>query len=192
MQWNTDSSVWRYPKCWTIPIPILFSGTKYFRYRYRYFFSVPNFSATGSGTFFRYQFSPIPVPRLFTVPNISDTGSNTTNKLRNSRYRKLRIPFWYQFHDFFGTRFFWYRFRDFFPVLNFPIPIPVLFFRYQIFPIPVPIPLNRWKIPGTGTSHSESVFSIRSCNEIEVYSQQTSPQAKRHKPSLLFTSLTTF
>ena len=44
-------SVWRYPKFQTIPIPILFSGTKYFRYRYRYFF--------------RYQIFPIPVPRLF-------------------------------------------------------------------------------------------------------------------------------
>ena len=39
-----------------------FSGTKFFRYRFRDFFPVPNFSDTGSETFFRYQFFPIPVP----------------------------------------------------------------------------------------------------------------------------------
>ena len=82
-------SVLQYPKCWTIPIPILFSGIKYFRYRYRYFL--------------RYQIFPIPVPRLFSdtkfdryrfrdfspVPNFSDTGSDTTRKMKNSRYRYL-------------------------------------------------------------------------------------------------------
>ena len=46
----------------TIPIPVLFSGTKFFRYRFRDFFPVPNFTDTGSETFFRYQFFPIPVP----------------------------------------------------------------------------------------------------------------------------------
>merc|ERR1712037_936459 len=46
-----------------------FSGTKFFRYRFRDFFPVPNFSDTGSETFFRYQFFPIPVPRLFSVTN---------------------------------------------------------------------------------------------------------------------------
>ena len=39
-----------------------FSGTKFFRYRFRDFFPVPNFTDTGSETFFRYQFFPIPVP----------------------------------------------------------------------------------------------------------------------------------
>ena len=37
-----------------------FSGTKFFRYRFRDFFPVPNLSDTGSETFFRYQFFPIP------------------------------------------------------------------------------------------------------------------------------------
>ena len=46
-----------------------FSGTKFFRYRFRDFFPVPNFSDTGSETFFRYQFFPIPVPRLFSGTN---------------------------------------------------------------------------------------------------------------------------
>ena len=69
--------------------------------RYRYFFpvpnifdtytssfcSLPNFSDTGSETFFRYQILPIPVPRLFPVPNFSDTGSDTTRK-----YEKFPVP----------------------------------------------------------------------------------------------------
>ena len=65
------SSVWRYPKCWTIPIPILFpvpnifdtdtgtfSGTKFFRYWFR--------------DFFRYQ--------IFPIPNFSDTTRKTNKK----------------------------------------------------------------------------------------------------------------
>ena len=77
---NLDSSlvisVWRYLKCLTIPIPIPFSGNKYFRYRYRYFFRYqifqnlfpdiflifPNFTDAGSKTFFRYEKFPVPVP----------------------------------------------------------------------------------------------------------------------------------
>ena len=39
----------------SIPIPVLFSGTKFFRYRFR--------------DFFRYQIFPIPVPRLFSGTN---------------------------------------------------------------------------------------------------------------------------
>ena len=46
-----------------------FSGTKFFRYRFRDFFPVPNFSDTGSDTFLRYQIFPIPVPRLFSGTN---------------------------------------------------------------------------------------------------------------------------
>ena len=46
----------------SIPVLRLFSGTKFFRYRFRDFFPVPNFSDTGSETFFRYQFFSIPVP----------------------------------------------------------------------------------------------------------------------------------
>ena len=46
-----QASVWRYPKCWMIPIPILFP--------------VLNIFDTDTSTFFRYQIFPIPVPRLF-------------------------------------------------------------------------------------------------------------------------------
>ena len=49
----------------SIPIPVLFSGTKFFRYRFRDFFPVPIFS---------------------------DTGSNTTKKMKNSRYREFPVP----------------------------------------------------------------------------------------------------
>ena len=56
----------------SIPVLRLFSGTKFFRYRFRDFFPVPNFSDTGSETFFRYQFFSIPVPippeKQFPVP----------------------------------------------------------------------------------------------------------------------------
>ena len=168
-------SVWRYPKCWTIPIPILFSGTKYFRYRYRYFF--------------RYQIFPIPVPRLFSdtkfdryrfrdffpVPNFSDTGSDTTIKMKNSRYRYLygtgthykslkflnfgnETQFRYQIFPipvprlFSGTKFRRYRFRDFLSVPNLTDTGSETFFRYQFVPIPVPIPPKKLKIPGTGNS----------------------------------------
>ena len=170
-----SNSVWRYPKCWTIPIPILFSGTKYFRYRYRYFL--------------RYQIFPIPVPRLFSdtkfdryrfrdfipVPNFSDTGSDTTIKMKNSRYRYLygtgthykslkflnfgnETQFRYQFFPilvprlFSGTKFCRYRFREFLSVPNLTDTGSETFFRYQFVPIPVPIPPKKLKIPGTGNS----------------------------------------
>ena len=45
------------------------TGTNFFRYRYRYFFPGPIFSNTGTGTFFRDQFFPIPVPVLFSGTN---------------------------------------------------------------------------------------------------------------------------
>ena len=51
----------------TIPIPVLFSGTKFFRYRFRDFFPIPNFTDTGSETFFRYHIFPIPREKL-TIP----------------------------------------------------------------------------------------------------------------------------
>ena len=77
-----------------VPVPVLiinlqnsktlatkiFSCTKFFRYRFRNFFGVPNFSDTGSGTFsgtkyFRYRFRD-----FFPVPIFSDAGSDTTQK----------------------------------------------------------------------------------------------------------------
>ena len=45
-------------------------GTQnFFRYRDRYFFPGPNFSGTGTGTFFRDQIFPVPVPVLFSGTN---------------------------------------------------------------------------------------------------------------------------
>ena len=125
-------------QCVTVPkilndtdIPILFSCTKYFRYRCRYFI--------------RYQICPIPVPRLFQAPNFSDTGSDTTRKfplpiinLQNSKKLATKISS--------GTKFFRYRFRDFFPVPNFSDTgfetfYGTNFFRYhqknENFPVPV-------------------------------------------------------
>ena len=45
------------------------TGTNFFRYRYRYFFPGPIFSGTGTGTFFRDQIFPVPVPVLFSGTN---------------------------------------------------------------------------------------------------------------------------
>merc|ERR1712032_427440 len=61
-----------------IPVPRLFSGTKFLRYRFRDFLSVPNLTDTGSETFF-----PVPI--------CSDTGSDTTKKIENSRYREFPV-----------------------------------------------------------------------------------------------------
>ena len=172
MQIRECASVWRYPKFWMIPIPILFSGTKYFRYRYRYFF--------------RYQIFPIPVPRLFSgtkfyryrfryffpVPNFYDTGSDTTRK-----NEKFPVPVLVPIINVLnakklskkicsGTKFFRYRFRDLFLVLNFSDTGSGTFsgtkffryqfrdfFRYQILTIPVarffPVPIFQFPVRHT-------------------------------------------
>ena len=62
-------NVKRYRYRYFFPVPNIFDtdtgtffGTKFFRYRFRDFFPIPNFTDTGSETFFRYQIYPIPVP----------------------------------------------------------------------------------------------------------------------------------
>ena len=65
------------PKIWTKPNPNLFSDTKYFRYRFRYFFRYQILSDTESDTFFYTKFFPIPNPILFSIPNFSNTESDT-------------------------------------------------------------------------------------------------------------------
>ena len=45
------------------------TGTIFFRYRDRYFFLGSNVSGTGTGTFFRDQIFPVPVPVLFSGTN---------------------------------------------------------------------------------------------------------------------------
>ena len=57
---NDTDTFFRY-QIFPISIPVLFFGTKYFRYRFRDFFPIPNFTDTGFETFpgtkfFRYQF----------------------------------------------------------------------------------------------------------------------------------------
>ena len=79
---SSSQTFFRY-QIFPIPVPRLFSGTKFFRYRFRYFFTVPNFSDTGTETFFRYQFFPIPVPIPPKKWKIPDTG--------NSRYRYVEL-----------------------------------------------------------------------------------------------------
>ena len=66
-----------------IPIPVLFPVPNFFWYRFRDFFPVPNFSDTGSETFFQYQYFPIPVPIPPKKWKIPGTG--------NSRYRYVTL-----------------------------------------------------------------------------------------------------
>ena len=87
-----DKNLLRY-QIFPIPVPRPFSGTKFFRYRFRDFFPVPNFSDTGSETFFRYQFFPIPVPippKKLKIPGTgtshSDPGSGEINPCRRNWY----------------------------------------------------------------------------------------------------------
>ena len=100
------------PRSLDPPFQSVCDGTKNVkRYRYRYFFPVPNVFDTNTGTFV-------------------------------------------------GTKFFWYQFQDFFPIPNFTDTGSETFFWYQILPIPVPIPPKKWKIPGTGMSHSGAYYDF--------------------------------
>ena len=126
--------IWALPKLRFDPLSVCDGTQNVGRYRYRYFFPVLNIFDTDTGTFFRYQIFPIPVPRLFSdtkfdryqfrdffpVPNFSDTGSDTTIKMKNSRYRYLYGT---------GTHYKSLKFLNFGNETQ---------FRYQIFPIPVP------------------------------------------------------
>ena len=91
-----------------------YDGTQNFkRYRYRYFFPVPNIYDTDTGTFFRYQIFPIPVPGLFPVPNFSDTGSETF-----FRYHFFSIPVPKPREKMNNS---WYREFSFFLVVSEPV-----------------------------------------------------------------------
>ena len=65
---DTDTDTFFRYQISSIPIPILFSGTKFWRYRYRYFFPVPDFADTDTDTFFRYPKCtiPVPIPSIYT------------------------------------------------------------------------------------------------------------------------------
>ena len=99
----------------SIPIPILFFRTKFFRYQFRDFFRYQNFPLTIPIPPEKNEKFPVPVPII---------------NLLNSKILATKISC--------GTKFFQYRFRDLFPVPNFSDTGSGTFFRYQIFPIPVP------------------------------------------------------
>ena len=76
------------PKIWTKPNPKLFSDTKFFRYRIRYFFQYRSFSDTDTffdtkifrtryRYFFRYQIFSKPIPILFKIPTNFETDTDT-------------------------------------------------------------------------------------------------------------------
>ena len=130
----------RYRYRYFYPVPNIFDtdtgtffGTKFFRYRFRDFVPTPNFTDTGSETFFRYQIFPIPVPIPPEKWQIHGTDTNTVPvPIMNLLNSKMLAT---KFSS--GTNFFRYRFRDFFPVPNLSDTGSKIFFRYQIFPIPV-------------------------------------------------------
>ena len=57
------------------------------RYRYRYFYPVPNIFDTDTGTFFGTKFSRYRIRDFFPILNFNDTGSETF-----FRYQSLTIP----------------------------------------------------------------------------------------------------
>ena len=62
-----------------LPRRTVCDGTHNFkRYRYRYFFPVPNIFDTDTGTFFGTNFFRYRFRDFFPIPNFSDTGSDTT------------------------------------------------------------------------------------------------------------------
>ena len=66
------------PKIWTIPIPILFSDTNFFRYRYRYFLRYQNFTK--------------PIPILFSIPKLFETDTFFHTKFFRNQYRYFLKP----------------------------------------------------------------------------------------------------
>ena len=66
-----------------------FSGTKFFRYRYQYFFQYQIFLISVPRLFSDTKFYLYRFPDFFPVRICTDTGSDTTKKMKNSRYRKF-------------------------------------------------------------------------------------------------------
>ena len=100
-----------------------FFGTKIFRDRFRDFFSVLIFFETGSETFFGTNFfsRPVPIPSK----NCKNPGNGTRPGPKSTLifWKFLRLVSIF----FFGTKIFWDRFRDFFRYQNFSRPVPRLF-----------------------------------------------------------------
>merc|ERR1712051_374835 len=114
------------------PRPPVCDGTQIFkRYRYRYFYPVPNIFDTDTGTFFGTKFSRYRFRDLFPILNFTDTGSETTRNRKNSRFRYLFGSGTHykpsKFPNFGDENQFWYKI------------VTDHFFRYQIFSIPIPV-----------------------------------------------------
>ena len=77
---DTDTDTFFRYQILSIPIPVLFSGTKFFRYRFR--------------DFFRDSILPIPVPRLF-----SGTKFFQYRFRYHQKYEKfpVPVPFWFRY-----------------------------------------------------------------------------------------------
>merc|ERR1712051_898973 len=70
------------------PRPPVCDGTQIFkRYRYRYFYPVPNIFDTDTGTFFGTKFSRYRFRDFFPILNFTDTGSETFSGTKYFRYR---------------------------------------------------------------------------------------------------------
>jgi len=163
---DTDTNTFFQYQIISIPIPILFSVPNFSDTGSETFFPIPNFSDTGSETFFGTKFFRYRFRYHLKKSKIPGTGSGThykSSEFQNFgnknqlRYQIFPIPVPRLFS---GTKFFRYRFRDFFRYQFFPIPVPRLFsgtnffryrFRYHQKNEKFPVP----GIPGTGTSHSD-------------------------------------
>ena len=119
-----------------IPVPRLFSDTKFYRYR------------------FRYQIFPIPPEKMKNSRYWYLYGPGTHYK--SSKFLNFGDETQFRY------KIFRYRFRYFFPVPNLSDTGSDTIFRYQFFPILVPIPSKKWPIPGTGTSHLHRTLSFPS------------------------------
>ena len=65
-----------------------YDGTQNFKqYRYRYFLPVPNIYDTDTGTFFRYQFFPIP-PKKMKIPGTGNSRYRYVTLWDNGQYRQ--------------------------------------------------------------------------------------------------------
>ena len=105
VKWVTLLQCVTKPKIWTKPNPKLFSDTKFFRYRIRYFFRYRFFSDTDTDTFFdtkilrnryqyffRYQNFSKPIPILFSIPIFFETDTDTFFETKNFRNRYRYHP----------------------------------------------------------------------------------------------------
>ena len=126
------------------------------RYRYRYFFPVPNIFDTDTGTFFGTKFFRYRFRDFFPIPNFTDTGSETFSGTKFFRYRfryhlkKLKIPGSgahqksSEFQNFGNKNELQYQI--------FPIPVPRLFSGTKFYRYRFRYHQKNGKIPSSGTN----------------------------------------